>query len=904
MKKSITKSISLVLCMAVIMTVSMFCNLCVAEGIELLNDPGMELQNGGWTTKAGPAIKYVTDDKRSGDYSLLADAGVWFTESTSFKYDKSKMYEFSIWLKGNGRYVIGIPCYDSYGNTLDTFWGASGSSYGTGYLQETNVSYDNWVQKKILITGCCFDSNTDSFGISIRTLESGTKFCFDDASLVAYDKPDDFNFNGNVINDPLIGAPELWNVENKALSFDYDDYHSAPMSVSINYDGKSEGVFSEAGYLHQLECNEAYELSVWMKTDISTDTNVRLAVTSKNVWYKAATVNLTTEWKQYKVIINISDTGLYKSTDDLTDKIKVTVNCATGGTPGTVYVDDVSLRKVYILDSAEIEGDDSAVLPDYSYGEYKYIAKVYDIRGREVPEDVVWSVDSEWGDEISISDDGMLKVSENVLPGSEAVIKAMSKNDEKISCLKTVKFVYNVSDAFKNELNSRLKNGDVGETVAFLSASENKRALASLGVRMVDFNDDRFDGSIREQIVSDVKKKALDNLDDNIALLNEKIFMSLIGCVPSTEEFEKILLEYDEEKSLNVSENKFFQKLSDKKLSVVKNEALKNIMKKAPFDCTDELRSVIYEQFAVTYFSYITSGQVEEVLFEISKDCGLDSDSKYKDYVGMSANNSKKAAINKAMVGKYDSFKEIANAFDDAYDSAKKSKSSSKSEGSSGGSSSSRRSSEILVPNGPVVIPAYDSKTQDNDRMFNDMQGFEWAEDAVNSLVVDGIINGYGDKTFRPGNAVMREEFVKMLMSAINKIDLSAECDFYDVDKSKWYYAPIASAVRYKIVNGVEEGKFGTGEYITREQMSAFVMRALSETYDMEEDEVYKNLFADDDNISEYARGAVYMLKGLGVISGMPGNMFMPQNTASRAEAAKVIYAMRTLKQNGGIINE
>ena len=45
---------------------------------------------------------------------------------------------------------------------------------------------------------------------------------------------------------------------------------------------------------------------------------------------------------------------------------------------------------------------------------------------------------------------------------------------------------------------------------------------------------------------------------------------------------------------------------------------------------------------------------------------------------------------------------------------------------------------------------------------FSDMSG-HWAENVVNEMATKGILNGFGDGTFKPNNSVTREQFAKIL---------------------------------------------------------------------------------------------------------------------------------------------
>jgi hypothetical protein len=48
--------------------------------------------------------------------------------------------------------------------------------------------------------------------------------------------------------------------------------------------------------------------------------------------------------------------------------------------------------------------------------------------------------------------------------------------------------------------------------------------------------------------------------------------------------------------------------------------------------------------------------------------------------------------------------------------------------------------------------------------------------------------------------------------------------------------------------------------------------------------------FADDETISDWAADAVYEIQSIGLIQGKENNLFDPQGTSTRAEAATVLY--------------
>ena len=74
---------------------------------------------------------------------------------------------------------------------------------------------------------------------------------------------------------------------------------------------------------------------------------------------------------------------------------------------------------------------------------------------------------------------------------------------------------------------------------------------------------------------------------------------------------------------------------------------------------------------------------------------------------------------------------------------------------------------------------------------------------AVSMLTEEGILQGYADGTFRPGQSVNRAEFVKVTMKLAPEIELveGVSC-FPDVDAAAWYAPFVCAAKRAEIVRG------------------------------------------------------------------------------------------------------
>lgn len=210
-----------------------------------------------------------------------------------------------------------------------------------------------------------------------------------------------------------------------------------------------------------------------------------------------------------------------------------------------------------------------------------------------------------------------------------------------------------------------------------------------------------------------------------------------------------------------------------------------------------------------------------------------------------------------------------------------------KSEGSSGGGGGGGTSytpkDEVKVPEvAEPVAPVVPADT------FTDIADVAWAHEAINALKDEGIIAGKGEGKFAPKANVTREEFVKMLVLALGITDTdAANPEFADVAGSEWFAQYVYTAYKNGLVNGVGEG-FGVGSNITRQDMAVLCARAI-EAKGVALETVRENMTFTD-AISDYAQDAVSKLWSAGLVNGKSETEFAPKATATRAEAAKMLY--------------
>lgn len=189
------------------------------------------------------------------------------------------------------------------------------------------------------------------------------------------------------------------------------------------------------------------------------------------------------------------------------------------------------------------------------------------------------------------------------------------------------------------------------------------------------------------------------------------------------------------------------------------------------------------------------------------------------------------------------------------------------------------------------IPPTVDVPTPGTEKeIFADIQANHWAFDSVASLAEQGIVSGDDNGNFRPDDAITREEFVKLLVCALGIEADGTEMPFTDVAENEWYAPYVAAAYAAGIVSGNEAGVFGVGQQITRQDMAVMVCRA-AETVGQTLEGGTLN-FTDNDAIADYAKEAIGKMQNAGLLNGIGDGTFAPTESASRAQAAKVIAGL------------
>lgn len=114
---------------------------------------------------------------------------------------------------------------------------------------------------------------------------------------------------------------------------------------------------------------------------------------------------------------------------------------------------------------------------------------------------------------------------------------------------------------------------------------------------------------------------------------------------------------------------------------------------------------------------------------------------------------------------------------------------------------------------------------------FRDVPAGQWYTAAVSTLANAGAINGCGDGTFQPNQAISRAQFVTIL-AGIYGVNASGGMPFSDVGRS-WYYDAVATAYANGWVSGFTDGTFHPNQTITRAEAVSILNRVLGRSCDL-----------------------------------------------------------------------
>lgn len=175
---------------------------------------------------------------------------------------------------------------------------------------------------------------------------------------------------------------------------------------------------------------------------------------------------------------------------------------------------------------------------------------------------------------------------------------------------------------------------------------------------------------------------------------------------------------------------------------------------------------------------------------------------------------------------------------------------------------------------------------------------YHWSREDVAALKELGAELHPDGESFRPEDNVTRAEFAAMLYTALeqsgalpeapSKTTEEAEAPLFADIEGHWAQAYIEQAAELELISGIGTDAFSPDRSITRQEMMVLIDRCV----DLPDENGLG--FSDDSEIAFWALEAAVRTAAAGLFQG-DNNKLMPNDTASRAQAAAVINRVLAL---------
>ena len=168
----------------------------------------------------------------------------------------------------------------------------------------------------------------------------------------------------------------------------------------------------------------------------------------------------------------------------------------------------------------------------------------------------------------------------------------------------------------------------------------------------------------------------------------------------------------------------------------------------------------------------------------------------------------------------------------------------------------------------------------------------KWAIEELSKANEEGLIPSIFDKQSLKVN-ITRKEFAHVAVKLYEKLtgkkaEAVSKNPFKDTKDVE-----ILKAYKLEITNGISDTEFAPDALITREQMATMMARALTAAgIDTKVDLTKVKEFADDNEMHNWSRSAIYFMSNIEIIKGMGDNRFGVKENASREQS--IIISVRS----------
>ena len=152
---------------------------------------------------------------------------------------------------------------------------------------------------------------------------------------------------------------------------------------------------------------------------------------------------------------------------------------------------------------------------------------------------------------------------------------------------------------------------------------------------------------------------------------------------------------------------------------------------------------------------------------------------------------------------------------------------------------------------------------------YMDLKSGTWYSKSVAFMLEKGYMNGVSDKEFSPNGTLTRAQLVTILHRISGLPSGGYQTSFGDVSSGQWYTSAVEWAVANGIIQGYEDNSFRPNQAVTREQIALILYRSSGKPYS----DSSLSAFSDADKISAFALDAMRWAVEQGLIQGSNGRL-------------------------------
>ena len=174
-----------------------------------------------------------------------------------------------------------------------------------------------------------------------------------------------------------------------------------------------------------------------------------------------------------------------------------------------------------------------------------------------------------------------------------------------------------------------------------------------------------------------------------------------------------------------------------------------------------------------------------------------------------------------------------------------------------------------------------------DDPLFADVAAGSWYAEGADFCAKTGLMNGVGGGKFAPQTVMTRAMLVRVLYNLSGSP--CASYGFEDVPAGTWYTDAVNWAAANGIVNGKSATRFAPNDPVTREQIATILLRYAAKFAEFEVSDDALASFADEGQVSAFAREAMQWAVTQGLIQGVTATELRPNGQATRAQVATIL---------------